>query len=49
MASANGHVEVLKELINVIKQNNGEDKLIEHINFKNSDGNTAVRNIFLIE
>jgi len=39
MAAANGHIEIIKELLKV----KTDDKLVLNINAKNSDGSTPLR------
>jgi len=41
MACANGHIDVIKELLKVKK----DDQLVININAKNSDGSTPLRKI----
>lgn len=39
MAAANGHIEVLEELLKVKK----DDKIVANINARNADGSTPLR------
>ena len=44
MASANGHIKILEELMNLLKDKENKVEIISH---RNADGNTPLRKFII--